>query len=395
MLTRLVLAAASMNVAMALASAMSTLVVADRLSVGAAGLPNTAAVLGTAAGALAVGRLTKRFGRASALRTGYATAALGGTLAVVAAAGAWLGWLFVGMALVGAGNAAALLSRYAAAELAQPHRRTTAMGTVVGGGAAGAVLGPLLLEPSRHLGLGAGTATGAFVLTTLAAVIACVATAGLRTGQLEEPTRQGEIRLRNVRGIRVGAAAMLVTQLVMVLFMTAVPIHADHHGAGLTELGVMLSVHILGMTALAPLTGWWIDKKGPRPAMLAGLFMLGTAGMLMAFGHAFVVALFVLGYGWNLCYLGGSAVVFRTVPSRISRSTVESALEAAAWGASALATAVSTWLFALGGFGLPAALSLFVLAGAFALVLVKDRSNPPCGQQDSTSTTPPVARTTS
>ncbi|MBM7787923.1 MFS transporter [Tenggerimyces flavus] len=391
MLTRLVLATASMNVAMAVTSAMSTLVVADRLNVGASGLPNTAAVLGTAAGALAVGRLTDRLGRAGALRLGYATAAVGGGFALFAAAGAWLGWLFVGMAMLGAGNASALLSRYAAAELAKPDRRTTAMGTVVGGGAAGAVLGPLLLEPARHLGL--GTAAGPFVVATVAAAIACAVTFGLRNG---EPERESPTRLEGTQtwGVRVGGVAMLVTQLVMVLFMTAVPIHASQHGQGLTQLGVMLSIHILGMSALAPLTGWWIDRAGPRPAMLCGLLLLSLAGMLMAFGHAFVVALFVLGYGWNLCYLGGSAVVFRSVPSHVSRSTVESALEAVAWGASALATATSTWLFAIGGFGLPAALSLFVIVGAFALILAKNRRNSSCGQQDPTSTTSPAARTT-
>lgn len=396
MIPRLVLTAASMNVAMVAASAMSTLVVADRIGVGAGGLPNTAGVLGTAAGALAIGWLTRRRGRAGALRAGYAAAAVGGGLTILAASGAWLGWLFAGMALLGAGNASALLSRYAAAELVKPERRTTAMGAVVGAGAVGAVLGPLLLEPSKHLAINGTEATGPFVIATIAATLAFAATIGLRNAKPEalSPLEKLPTKFALSRGVRVGAGAMLIGQLIMVVMATAVPVHADHQGQSMAALGVMLSVHIAGMTVLAPLTGWWIDRSGPRPALLGGLLMIAVAAMLMAFGHAFIPALFVLGYGWNLCYLGGSAIVFRSVPAGMSRSSVESALEAAVWGVSALATTASTWLFAQGGFGLPAVLALIFIAGAFALVRTTDRRNPSCGQQDPTSTTSPAARTT-
>src|SRR5262245_30291769 len=88
MLIPVVLAAALMNAAMIAASAMSTILISDRLSTSLAGLPNTAGVLGTAVGALAVGRWTARSGRAQALRIGYGVAVAGGALCVLTAVGA-------------------------------------------------------------------------------------------------------------------------------------------------------------------------------------------------------------------------------------------------------------------------------------------------------------------
>jgi MFS family permease len=114
---------------------------------------------------------------------------------------------------------------------------------------------------------------------------------------------------------------MVAGQLVMVALMSAVPVHTHHLGDGLGLLGVMLSAHTLGMFALSPLTGWWIDRSGSRPVVLTGLALLLVAGVLSTqSGLVFALALFLLGYAWNLCYLGGSAQLgLRTWRARSSR----------------------------------------------------------------------------
>jgi MFS family permease len=144
---------------------------------------------------------------------------------------------------------------------------------------------------------------------------------------------------------------MLVGHLVMVALTTSVPVHAHHHGQGLGTLGLMLSAHTLGMFALAPLTGWWIDKAGPKPVMLAGLATVLVSALLIASpaGLTFTPALFLLGYGWNLCYLSGSSLLIQSA-TPAARARLESRAEAAVWAVSALATAASTWLFSTGGF---------------------------------------------
>ena len=375
MLIPVLLSAAVMTAAMGVASAVSTVLIADQLSPAVAGLPNTAGVLGTAIGAVVIGRLTTRVGRAQALQLGYAVAVAGAALTVLAAVGAQVALLFAGMLLLGAGNAAALLSRYAAADAATPARRAAAMSTVVWASTAGAVGGPLLLGLAQDTAQSAGLPplSGAFLLTTAAAFAAVLTSSWIR------PTKAGRLDRQEV-GPRqaarsttlLAAAVMLVGHLVMVALTTSVPVHAHHDGHGLGALGLMLSAHSLGMFAFAPVTGWWIDRTGPRPAMLAGLVTITASALVIAgpAGMTFTPALFLLGYGWNLCYLGGSALL-----SRAGQARLESKVEASVWAVAALATAASTWLFAEGGFALLSGISV-VLALPLLVVVARSRSVP-------------------
>lgn len=376
MLIPVVLAAALMNAAMVAASAVSTILIADELSPGLAGLPNTAGVLGTAAGAIAVGSWTARLGRAQALRTGYGLGVVGGALTVLSAVGAHLALLFVGMFLLGAGNAASLLSRYAAADAVPASRRASAMSTVVWASTAGAVGGPFLLAPSQTFAtsLGLPAIAGPFLLAVAAVFSALVASSYIRVDSAAEPRpdhREYPSTPRRTPAV-LAAGVMVVGQLVMVGLMTAVPVHAHHHGDGLGLLGVMLSAHTLGMFALAPLTGWWIDRAGPRPVMLAGLATLLVSAVLVAQpGMTLTPALFLLGYGWNLCYLGGSAQLVSL--GAAAPADLESKVESSIWTVSALATAASPWLFTQGGFALLSAAAVVLTLPVLVLVLRRPR----------------------
>ena len=372
MLIPVVLAAALMNAAMVAASAVSTILIADDLGPALAGLPNTAGVLGTAVGAMAVGRWTARLGRAHALRTGYGVGVAGGALAVVAAVGGPVALLFVGMFLLGVGNAASLLSRYAAADAVPLARRAWAMSTVIWASTAGAAGGPFLMAPSQSFAtyLGLPAAAGPFLLAVAAVFSALVASTHIRTSHpAAEPAPDHHEPSAPSRrtSIVLAAGVMIVGHLVMVALMTSVPVHAHLHGDGLGLLGVMLSTHTLGMFALSPVTGWLIDRSGPRPVMLAGLALLLLSALLISqAGLAFTPALFMLGYAWNLCYLGGSAQLVGT--------DLESKVESSIWTVAAVATAASPWLFTLGGFPVLAVISA-VLAVPL-LVLVARRTSP-------------------
>lgn len=378
MLIPVVLAAALMNAAMVAASAVSTILISDKLSPGLAGLPNTAGVLGTAAGALAVGKWTARHGRAQALRTGYGVGVAGGALTVLTAVGAHVALLFVGMFLLGAGNAASLLSRYAAADAVPFARRASAMSTVVWASTAGAAGGPFLMAPSQSVAraLGLPAVAGPFLLALAAVFAALIASTYIARVRAVEVSADRE-RLAAPRRTQVvlAAAVMVVGHLVMVALMTAVPVHAHHHGAGLGALGLMLSAHTLGMFALSPLTGWSIDRFGTRPVVVTGLGLLLVSGVLITqSGPVFTPALFLLGYAWNLCYLGGSALLVT--------AELESKVESSIWTVSALATAASPWLFTLGGFSLLATFSWLL---AVPLLLLTLRRTSPADRRQTSS----------
>jgi MFS family permease len=152
---------------------------------------------------------------------------------------------------------------------------------------------------------------------------------------------------------------MTTSQVVMVAVMTATPLDMHRHGHGLGPIGAALSAHTLGMFALSPLTGRLLDRVGGRPVMLAGIVGLAVASGLAAVGpedHAGwrAAALFLLGYAWNLCFVGGSGALARDLPPA-DRSRAEGAVDAVVWGAAGVASLSSTAVLSAGGYAVLAA----------------------------------------
>jgi MFS family permease len=368
--------AALMNAAMAAASPVSTIVAADRLGAVWGGIPNTAGIVGTGIGAIVLTRATSRWGWRAGLALGYVAATMGGALAIPAVAGSDITMLSIGMLLLGLGNAGALLSRYAAAEHYPVQRRGFAIGTVVWAGAVGAVGGPWLLAPASvtapHLGLAA--LAGPFLFSSLAAAAAAAALFALPAGGAQPVESRVPLRdLVRTPPARSALAVMATGQVVMVAVMTAAPLDMHLHHRELGLIGVALSAHTLGMFALSPLTGRLLDRVGSRPVMFAGLLTLAIATALAVTAPQTeavlqTVALFLLGYGWNLCFIGGSGRLAGSQPAA-ERAQAEGAVDAAVWGVAAAASLASTAVLSTGGYALLAGMagSLVVLPAATLL----------------------------
>ncbi len=362
---------ALMNASMAVASATGTLVAADRLGAGWGGVPSTAGIVGTGAGALVLTRLAGRLSRRAAFVLGYTAAAAGACLAAVAVANGDVAGLCAGMLLLGLGNAAAQLSRYAAADLHPAGRRGFAIGLVVWSAAAGAVGGPLLLDPSGALAGDAGlpALTGPFLLAVLTCAIAAIAAGGAPRGRSARQAAPPLRALIRTPAARSALTVMATAQVVMVAVMTAAPLDMHMHGDGLDLVGMTLSAHTLGMFALSPVTGRLFDRFGARPVIVGGLLTLAlsTALAAVATGHlGRPVALFLLGYGWNLCFVGGSGRLARDLPEA-DRPHVEGAVDAAVWTLAAAASLLSAVVLSAGGYAVLAwtscAMALVALSG--------------------------------
>lgn len=380
-MTALLAGAALMNAAMAAASAVSTIVAAGVLGAAWGGLPNCAGIGGTGLGAVALTRLIRRRGRRAAFLAGYAAAAIGGLVTAIGAAHREAAALTGGMLLLGLGNAAAQLSRYAAAEIYPPQRRAAAIGMLLWAVTVGAVGGPLLLAPSGSVTalLGAPASSGPFLFATLAAGAAALATAclpKLRTAGAVSPAQLRE--LSGPRTARPALAVMVTAQVVMVAVMTATPLAMHMTGQGLNAVGLVLSAHIFGMFALSPLTGRLADRFGPRPVMLGGLATLAAAttlaGAAGGFGWLRTLGLFLLGYGWNLCFIGGSAHLARDLPV-LERARIEGAVDSGIWAAAAVASLVSSTVLAAASY--PALTGIAsILAALPGLTLIRRRARP-------------------
>jgi MFS family permease len=351
--------AALMNAAMAAASPVSTIIAADRFGAAWGGVPNTAGIVGTGFGAIVLTRAASRWSWRASLARGYIAATVGGALAIPAVAGGDITILSIGMLLLGLGNAGALLSRYAAAELYPVQRRGFAIGAVVWAGAVGAVGGPLVLMPASNVAsrLGLVAPAGPFLFATLASAVAAAMLLGMPAGAAEPTESRVPLRdLVRTPPARLALAVMATGQVVMVAVMTATPLDMHLHHQQLGLVGAVLSAHTLGMFALSPLTGWLLDRRGSRPVMFAGLLTLAIATALAAAApHSQALlqttALFLLGYGWNLCFIGGSGRLASGLPAT-DRARVESAVDAAVWGVAATASLASTAVLSVGGYAL-------------------------------------------
>ena len=342
-------------------------------SAAAAGLPLAVLVLGSGIAAVLVTRVMDRAGRRVGLAAAHLCGGLGAGAAVAAAALSDWPLLLAGCLLLGGGNAAVMLARYAAADLSD--RRGRSISTVVAAASVGAIAGPNLLSPAGSLALALGlpAPTGLFLLAMPAFLAAAgvllallrpdplqvarqVATPPTGSGQGPAGGRAGLAAMLDDRHIRLAVLALAVTNLTMVAVMAVVPVHLHAHGAGLGMVGLLVSAHIAAMYLPAPVTGRLADAVGGRMVAGMGALLLLGAGALAATAGAdqarIVAALLLLGVGWNAGLIGGSALLrdARVPPSLQTRA--EGLGELGMGAAAAVGGGGAGPLLATGGFAL-------------------------------------------
>jgi MFS family permease len=347
------------------------------------GLPTALFTLGSALAAFMIGRITQRHGRRLGIGLGFAAGGIGAIGVVAAAVAGSVGLLLVSLFVYGAGTATNLQARYAGTDLASPARRGAAISTALVATTLGAVLGPNLVEPLGALAttLGIPPLAGPFLLAAAAYLAAgAVLVALLRPDpflvarQLE---RRAEVRTGVPGtatppvgpGVVVGATVMVLTQIAMIAIMTMTPVHMRAHGHGLGDVGLVIGIHVGAMYLPSLVTGALVDRIGRAPMAAAGGGTLLAAGVTAASAPAdslplLILALALLGLGWNLGLISGTAlVVDGTVPGNRARvqGTVDVLIALGGAGGGALSGVVAA------GAGFPV---LALAGGLLAMLLV-------------------------
>jgi MFS family permease len=307
------------------------------------GLPTVFFTIGSAAAAIGVGRVSQRLGRRAGLSAGYLTGALGSLGVVAAASLGNIVLLFASLLVYGAGVSTNLQARYAGADLAAPSRRGRAVSIVLVATAVGAIIGPNLVRVTGTLATSFGipALAGPFMLAAAAYASAgivlllllrpdplllarSIAAAG--SSRIGETTTEPSISTgasESRRGwswaVAAGAGIMILTQLIMVAIMTITPIHIEHHGYGLAITGVVIAAHVAGMFLPSPFSGWLVDRFGYLPIAISAGVILLASGLLAAWAPVdsvatLVLALVLLGLGWNLGLVSGTTLVSDAVP---------------------------------------------------------------------------------
>lgn len=358
------------------------------------GLANTTQVLGGALFTVPVAALMATRGRRAGLVTAYLVGAVGALLAVTAATVGSFWLLLLGTTLFGASSTANSQARYAATDLSPPERRGRQLSWVVWATTVGSVLGPNLIGPGRWIALQLGLAplAGAWVLSLAGFLLAAVllqvllrpdplllsrelehrsrpaleqaAPAAARRGNVAEGLRL----IRSTPAALWGTAAVTVGHVVMVAVMVMTPLHMRHGGAVIELIGLVISLHILGMYGLSPVAGQLTDRVGAAAVVLLGVVLLLLACLLAGlsaagFSAGLTAGLVLLGLGWSCTMVAGSGTVAGAVPVA-ERAAVQGAADLVMGLSAAAGGALAGVVMDLWGYGV-----LCVLAGAAALAL--------------------------
>lgn len=346
------------------------------------GVPTAVYLLGSAFAAFIWGGIMDVTGRRNGIVLGLVLGLIGNGLILFAIQSLSIIILLVGMALVGATNAAVVLGRFAAGEVNPPDKRGSAISLVVWGGTFGAVFGPMLVGPmgSYVKSIGQNELAGPFLAAlALQAVVVLIVSIGLRPEPSdlgrqvaemypsETPVEQSRTMIEILRqpAARIAVTAMVLGQVVMVAIMVITARHMDHNHHDLTEVSRVIQAHTIGMYAFSVITGRLTDKWGRGPVIFAGAVMLLLSCAMAPLSpevFPLAIALFFLGLGWNFCFVGGSALLSDQL-SPLERSRTQGTNDLMVGLASATGSLGSGFVFAATGYTVIA-----TLAGALALI---------------------------
>lgn len=277
-------------------------------------LPVMGYVVGGALATPLVAATQARFGRRTSFQIGLAVAV------VSALAGAWAVaahqfWGLVAATVVaGYYSANGQLYRFAAAELALPAFREKAVSLVLAGGLIGAIAGPNLAARTRTLM--DVPFTGAYLVLAGVGLLAMALMAFVRFPAHQAPNAAtGTGRpLREIAQQPAFIVACLSAAMgygVMNLLMAATPLAMQQCGLGFDDAALVLEWHVIGMFAPGFFTGHLIKRFGTLQIMAVGVALnllcvaIALSGLEL---QQFVVALFLLGVGWNFLFTGSTTL---------------------------------------------------------------------------------------
>ena len=317
-----------------------------------AGVPTALFTLGSALAAYLIGRSTQHWGRRVGLAAGFTAGGVGAVGVVTAAVIGNITLLFAALFVYGAGTATNLQARYAGTDLARTAptryrdqhrpgldharrgRRTEPRRSPLAAGRSRSAYPPW---PARSCWPRSPTwppgSCCSYCCDPTRSCWPAVGSAELgprrvdTTGAAVDQRRAPETTAPKPGvGAYVGATIMVLTQISMVAIMTMTPVHMRDHHHGLSEVGLVIGVHIAAMFLPSLITGILVDRVGRTPMAIAAgvtLLLAGVTGAL-APGDSLIwliTALALLGLGWNFGLISGTAlVVDATVPANRART---------------------------------------------------------------------------
>lgn len=367
-----------------------------------AGLPTTMYVLGTALGAYPAGRLMERYGRRFGLTLGFLVGVGGTATGAFAMIGFFPLFLFLAHFLMGLSRGALDQGRYAAGDMVPQSQRARAIGWVVLGGTVGGIGGPLFIAPATRFAtqLGFDPLAGPYLA---ASILFAVGTALIFTLLRPDPLELGRHLTSSVQSVTIDTtpprtfrealqatniqtamAAMILGQVVMVTVMVMTPLQmTEHLHHTLDAVALVIAAHVTGMYGTSVITGRIADRVGHAKTILFGAFLLILACVMAPFADdtlRLAAAMFVLGAGWNFCFVSGSTLL--TDSLRLNeRARIQGANDLVVGLVAATGSLLSGFAFASVGFVGIALAGITLAVALFGITLWRVQRKPALGSR--------------
>ena len=277
-------------------------------------IPVMGYVVGGALATSIVAKSQKHFGRKISFQIGLLVAVFSALICAYAAMSKNFWLLVLGTFIAGYYSANGQLYRFAAAELTVVSQRDKAVSWVLAGGLLGAVVGPNLASWTRDL---FDTAfLGAYIALSIAGFIGIIVMQfinfpeefktqhSLSDGRDLQTLLRQPVFMVAVIGASLGYGAMN-------LLMAATPLAMQICGLPFSDTALVLEWHVIGMFAPGFFTGSLIQRFGTLKIMGVGVILTILCIAIALTGvefHQFLIALFLLGVGWNFLFTGATSL---------------------------------------------------------------------------------------
>ena len=283
------------------------------------GFPNALGVGGGVLGTQIYYFLSKKYSRYVSLSITFFVGGLGGLISLYSLIIDSFSLLLVGAFILGIGHSATLQTRYAASFISSNKFKATSLALAVWFSVFGSVFGPRLVSSYSNFFY---NLYGSDLIVGYVIAMFGMSIAGLAITTLTSKTsllRQAQLKDINIsnnstkyKDGNLLSLLLVLNHFVMVVVMSATPLHVKDIGETVQLVGVIISYHTLGMFLLSPILGKLVDKYGFRNFTFIGSGILLISCSLTFFNSSPIylkIGLYLLGLGWNFNYVALSDAI--------------------------------------------------------------------------------------
>ena len=282
------------------------------------GFPNAVGVAGAVIGTQMFDKMSQKYSKNRALSNTFLIGSLGGLVQISSLIIDSFILLLVGAFILGIGQSAALQTRYVASFVASESFKATALSLAVWFSVFGSIFGPRLVGEYSAVfenWLGSDLIVGYFI-ATFGMFLAGLSV--LLFSQKDSALNKKLVIEKSLKLSELDSTARLLTKIlvlnhfVMVLIMSATPLHVKDIGETIKLVGTIISYHTLGMFLLSPILGKLVDKYGSKLFAIIGSLILILSCVVSLFNTNILflkIGLYLLGLGWNFTYIAISSAI--------------------------------------------------------------------------------------